>query len=105
MIISGKELAADIKKEIRADVEKYKGIYGREPHLVVILVGEDPGSVSYVKGKSKSCDEVGFKNTTVRMPADITEEELLAEVERLNNDDSASVAAPYRFRQSYRGAA
>lgn len=81
-------MAADIKKEIRADVEKYKGIYGREPHLVVILVGEDPGSVSYVKGKSKSCDEVGFKNTTVRMPADITEEELLAEVERLNNDDS-----------------
>lgn len=87
MIINGKELASDIKKEIRADVEKYKGIYGREPHLVVILVGDDPGSVSYVKGKTKSCEEVGFRNSTVLMPADSTEEEVLAEVERLNDDE------------------
>lgn len=87
MVINGKELASDIKKEIRADVEKYKVIYGREPHLVVILVGDDPGSVSYVKGKTKSCEEVGFKNSTVLMPADASEEEVLAEVERLNNDE------------------
>ena len=77
MIISGKDLAAEIKKDIAADVVKYTAQYGRAPHLVVVLVGEDPASVSYVTGKAKDSEEVGFKNTTIRRPESITEEELL----------------------------
>ena len=86
MIISGKDLAAEIKKGIAADVVKYTAQYGRAPHLVVILVGEDPASVSYVTGKAKDSEEVGFKNTTIRRPESITEEELLGLIDELNRD-------------------
>lgn len=86
MIISGKDLAAEIKKGIAADVVKYTAQYGRTPHLVVILVGEDPASVSYVTGKAKDSEEVGFKNTTIRRPENITEEELLGLIDELNRD-------------------
>lgn len=86
MIISGKDLAAEIKKDIAADVVKYTAQYGRAPHLVVILVGEDPASVSYVTGKAKDSEEVGFKNTTIRRPESITEEELLGLIDELNRD-------------------
>ncbi len=86
MIISGKDLAAEIKQGIAADVVKYKAQYGREPHLVVILVGEDPASVSYVTGKAKDSEEVGFKNTTIRRPADVSEEEILTLIDELNAD-------------------
>ncbi len=86
MIISGKELAAEIKKEIVADVVKYTAQYGRAPHLVVVLVGEDPASVSYVTGKAKDSEEVGFKNTTIRRPADVSEQEVLDLIHSLNED-------------------
>lgn len=86
MIISGTSLAAEIKQGIAADVVKYKEQYGREPHLVVILVGEDPASVSYVTGKAKDSEEVGFKNTTIRRPADVSEEEILNLIAELNED-------------------
>lgn len=86
MIISGTSLAAEIKQSIAADVVKYKEQYGREPHLVVILVGEDPASVSYVTGKAKDSEEVGFKNTTIRRPADVSEEEILGLIAELNED-------------------
>lgn len=86
MIISGKDLATEIKKGIAADVVKYTAQYGRAPHLVVILVGEDPASVSYVTGKAKDSEEVGFKNTTIRRPESITEEELLGLIDELNRD-------------------
>lgn len=61
---------------------------GRVPHLVVILVGNDPGSVSYVTGKAKASAEVGIKNTTVRRDADITEQELLELIDSLNRDST-----------------
>jgi methylenetetrahydrofolate dehydrogenase (NADP+)/methenyltetrahydrofolate cyclohydrolase len=86
MIISGTSLAAEIKQGIAADVVKYKEQYGREPHLVVILVGEDPASVSYVTGKAKDSEEVGFKNTTIRKDESISEAELVALIEELNAD-------------------
>lgn len=86
MIISGKDLAAEIKKDVAADVVKYKAEYGREPHLVVILVGEDPASVSYVTGKAKDSEEVGFNNTTIRRPAEVSEEEILTLIKQLNED-------------------
>ncbi len=86
-IISGRDLAQKLKSDIAARVVECKRCYGREPHLVVILVGEDPGSVSYVKGKAKDAAEVGFKNTTLKYPETITEEELLAKIGELNADE------------------
>ena len=68
--------------EVAAIGEKY----GRVPHLVVILVGEDPGSVSYVTGKAKASAEVGIRNTTIRKPETISEAELLGIIAELNAD-------------------
>ncbi|MDE6876983.1 MAG: bifunctional methylenetetrahydrofolate dehydrogenase/methenyltetrahydrofolate cyclohydrolase FolD [Alistipes sp.] len=86
MIISGKELSARLKADMAAEVAAFPARYGRVPHLAVILVGEDPGSVSYVTGKAKASAEVGIRNTTVRKPADIAEEELLGIIAELNAD-------------------
>ena len=86
-IINGKELALSLKQEMAADVATFTEKYGRVPHLVVILVGEDPGSVSYVTGKAKASAEVGIKNTTIRREATITEEELLGIIDELNADN------------------
>ncbi|MBR3886098.1 MAG: bifunctional methylenetetrahydrofolate dehydrogenase/methenyltetrahydrofolate cyclohydrolase FolD [Alistipes sp.] len=86
-IINGKELALSLKQEMAADVATFTEKYGRVPHLVVILVGEDPGSVSYVTGKAKASAEVGIKNTTIRREATITEEELLDIIDELNADE------------------
>ena len=87
-IINGKELALSLKQEMAADVATFTEKYGRVPHLVVILVGEDPGSVSYVTGKAKASAEVGIKNTTIRREATITEEELLGIIDELNADEA-----------------
>lgn len=87
MIISGKELSAKLKAEMAERVAAFPAEYGRVPHLVVILVGEDPGSVSYVKGKAKASAEVGIRNTTIRRPDTITEDELLGMIAELNADD------------------
>ena len=61
--------------------------YGSTPNLVVILVGEDPGSVSYVTGKAKAATEIGIRNTTIRRDESISEEELLALIDELNHND------------------
>lgn len=87
MIISGKDLAVEVKNDVAEKVKKYAAEYGRPPHLVVILVGENPASVSYVAGKGRDAEEVGFKNTTIRKPESITEEELLGLIAELNADD------------------
>ena len=71
MIISGKELSARLKAEMAEKVKDFPAKYGRVPHLVVILVGEDPASVSYVTGKAKASAEVGIRNTTIRKPETI----------------------------------
>lgn len=81
-------MSARLKEEMAKEVAAFPAKYGRVPHLVVILVGEDPGSVSYVTGKAKACDVVGIKNTTIRKPVTITEEELLTLIKELNADDS-----------------
>ena len=87
MIISGKDLALSLKQEMAQEVATFPEKYGRVPHLVVILVGEDPGSVSYVTGKAKASAEVGVKNTTICKSEDISEEELLDIIDELNEDD------------------
>ncbi len=88
MIISGKELAKSLKESMADQVKEFPAKYGRVPHLVVILVGEDPGSVSYVRGKAKASEEVGIKNSTIRHPESISEGELLTIIDELNGDDS-----------------
>ena len=87
-IISGKELATIRRNAMKEEVIDFSKKYNRLPHLVVILVGEDPGSVSYVTGKGKACVEIGIKNTTIKKPVTITEKELLDIIDELNNDDT-----------------
>lgn len=84
MILSGKELSNILRTNMLEEVNEIKEKYGRAPHLVVILVGDDPASQSYVKGKSKACDEVGITNTTVHLPKDVSENELLRKIVELN---------------------
>lgn len=86
-IIDGKAVAAAIKKEIAAEVENIIANGGKRPHLAAILVGHDGGSETYVANKVKACEECGFTYTLIRYEADVTEKELLAKVDELNNDN------------------
>ena len=86
MNIDGKALAKATKEEVAAKVQECVAKYGRAPHLAVILVGEDPASQSYVKSKGKDAEQCGFRSTTLRLPESTTEEQLLAEIQRLNDD-------------------
>ncbi len=85
-IIDGKQTAAVIRGEIAAAVAEIRVRGERVPHLAAILVGNDGGSETYVSHKVKDCEEVGFRSTLLRMPATVTEEELLAKVRELNQD-------------------
>jgi methylenetetrahydrofolate dehydrogenase (NADP+)/methenyltetrahydrofolate cyclohydrolase len=85
-LIDGKAVAAQIKKEIAEEVALIKEAGGKAPHLVAVLVGHDGGSETYVAAKVRTCEEVGFKSSLIRYDEEVKEEELLACVERLNND-------------------
>lgn len=85
-IISGKELSKTIRQDVKEEVTKLHETYGKVPHLVVVLVGEDPASQSYVKAKKRACEKAGMKSTIIRKEDTITEEELLNIVDQLNND-------------------
>lgn len=87
MIIKGKDLSASIKEALKVRVNVLGEQYGRTPNLVVILVGDDPGSVSYVTGKAKAATEIGIRNTTIRREATIAEQDLLDLVQQLNDDE------------------
>lgn len=84
-IISGNEVAAQIREELKERVKRLKE-KGVTPALAVVLVGEDPASVSYVTAKAKGAEEIGMYEETVRLPADAAEEEVLRTVDRLNKD-------------------
>lgn len=84
-IIDGKQMAIDIRAEIKAETAKLKK-EGIVPGLGVILVGEDPASQSYVTAKERACEEAGIYSDDNRLPADTTQEKLLAVVERMNDD-------------------
>ena len=86
-IIDGKKVAAEIKQEIAAEVKELVAAGKKQPHLAAILVGHDGGSETYVAAKVKACAECGFKSTLIRYEDDVTEEELLAAIDRLNKDD------------------
>lgn len=86
-LIDGKKVATDIKQEIAAEVEQMLAQGKRRPHLAAILVGHDGGSETYVKNKVLACEQCGFKSTLIRYEDNITEEELLQAIYRLNADD------------------
>ena len=86
-IVSGKEVATKIKEEIALEVEKMKVNGGKIPHLAAVLVGDDGASVTYVNGKVKACEKVGFHSTLVKLAPSITQEALLLEVEKLNQNE------------------
>jgi methylenetetrahydrofolate dehydrogenase (NADP+)/methenyltetrahydrofolate cyclohydrolase len=84
-IIDGKQVAADMRAELKEEIAKLKE-QGIVPGLGVILVGEDPASKSYVTAKERTCEEIGIYSDDNRLPADTSQEELLALVEKMNNN-------------------
>lgn len=87
-LLDGKKTAADIKAEIRAEVEQMKALGEKVPHLAAIIVGNDGASLTYVNSKVKSCEAVGFESTLIRMPNTTSEAELLKKINKLNQDDN-----------------
>jgi methylenetetrahydrofolate dehydrogenase (NADP+)/methenyltetrahydrofolate cyclohydrolase len=86
-LIDGKQTAKQIREELAAEVQDIQKKGGKVPHLAAILVGEDPASDTYVRMKVKDCEQIGYQSTLIRYHADVTEKELLAKVEEINQDD------------------
>jgi methylenetetrahydrofolate dehydrogenase (NADP+)/methenyltetrahydrofolate cyclohydrolase len=87
-LLDGKSCSQEIRQEIANTVAQLKAEGKRAPHLAAILVGDDGASETYVANKVKDCEEVGFDSTVIRLPATTSEDELLAEVDKLNNSAS-----------------
>lgn len=87
-LIDGKATAAAIKAEIAEEVKTMVARGGKQPHLAAVLVGHDGGSETYVKNKVKACEQCGFKSSLIRFEDDVTEEELLQCVDKLNKDEN-----------------
>lgn len=85
-LIDGKKIASEIKQEIAREVEQLKAQGRKAPHLAAVLVGHDGASETYVAGKVKACEEVGFKSTLVRYEDDVSEATVLNTVNELNNN-------------------
>ena len=87
MILDGKQLSQELKDEMRQEVDALAKEYGRRPCLMVVIVGNNPASQSYVRGKIKATEYVGFEGSLVSLPEDVTEDALIAEIERLNQNE------------------
>ncbi|MCA8988397.1 MAG: bifunctional methylenetetrahydrofolate dehydrogenase/methenyltetrahydrofolate cyclohydrolase FolD [Planctomycetaceae bacterium] len=85
-LIDGKRISAELKSQIATEVSEFVAAGGVAPHLVVILVGEDPASQVYVRNKQKACEAVGMKSTLIRLSAETTQAELLDHIARLKAD-------------------
>ncbi len=83
-ILDGKKIAQDIRNELKTGIEKLKASGSEVPGLVAILVGDNPASESYVKGKAKACEEIGMRARTEKFPADMKEDDLLQLIESYN---------------------
>jgi methylenetetrahydrofolate dehydrogenase (NADP+)/methenyltetrahydrofolate cyclohydrolase len=88
ILLDGKALAGEIREAVQVQVESLISMYQVIPHLAVILVGTDPASQSYVKGKETACRKAGIKSTIIQKPDTITEAELLHEIDLLNADET-----------------
>jgi methylenetetrahydrofolate dehydrogenase (NADP+)/methenyltetrahydrofolate cyclohydrolase len=87
-ILDGKKTSEDIKNEIAVEVQKMKANGEPVPHLAAVIVGNNGASLTYVGSKVKSCQQIGFDSTLVALPETITEAELLAKINDLNEDDN-----------------
>lgn len=87
-LLDGKLVSEKIKEQIALDAAEFTTQTGRKPHLVAILVGNDGGSETYVASKMRNCQLVGFESTNIRYDENITEEELIAKVKEINEDES-----------------
>ena len=87
-IIDGRETASLVRKQVKDGVDAWMRDGNRAPYLAVLLVGDDPASASYVRGKAKACTEVGIDSTTTSLPSSISEKDLLGHIHRLNEDDT-----------------
>ena len=85
MLIDGTAIGRLVRRDVAAEVERLKAL-GITPGLSVVLVGDDPASAVYVRSKGKACEEAGMRGETIRLPAETTENALLAQVDRLNAD-------------------
>ena len=85
-ILSGKDVAQDMRTEMKAEVDKLKSEHGVTPGLSVVLIGEDPASKVYVRNKKRGCEEIGINSEEYRFPADYSEEDLLSLIGKLNED-------------------
>jgi len=88
VLIDGRKIADDIRREIKSETARLKERQGITPALAFILVGENPASQSYVKMKSKGCDEVGIRSITERLTADVPESDLLRLIDTFNRDET-----------------
>lgn len=88
VILNGKQVALDLRKSIKVETEALIKEYNKQPHLVVILIGENPASQSYVRSKERACIKAGLKSTVILKNSEVTEAELVEIIETLNNDDS-----------------
>lgn len=86
-IISGKELASEIKQDLAKEIERLQ-VKNLIPKLVVVLVGDNPASLSYVKGKEKAAAEIGMDSEVITLPVETTEADLLALLDELNDNDA-----------------
>ncbi|OAZ04610.1 bifunctional 5,10-methylenetetrahydrofolate dehydrogenase/5,10-methenyltetrahydrofolate cyclohydrolase [Flavobacterium succinicans] len=87
-VLDGKKTSEDIKKEIAIEVQQMKENGEKVPHLAAVIVGNDGASLTYVGSKVRSCQQIGFDSTLVSLPETITEDELLAKIKELNEDDN-----------------
>ncbi|MEK9584017.1 MAG: bifunctional methylenetetrahydrofolate dehydrogenase/methenyltetrahydrofolate cyclohydrolase FolD [Flavobacteriaceae bacterium] len=88
VLIDGKATANQIKNEIAEEVKAITSKGERAPHLAAVLVGNDGASLTYVGSKVRSCEKVGFDSSLIRLPEETTEQELLAKIEELNQDET-----------------
>ncbi len=86
-IIDGKQISSQVRAELKAETEKFAQETGIRPGLAVIIVGSDPASQVYVRNKRRACEEIGYYSEAYELPAETTQEELNALVDRLNADD------------------
>ena len=87
ILLDGKLTSEKIKEEIKIEVQEIVKNGGRPPHLVAVLVGNDGASLTYVGSKVRSCEKIGFKSTLIHLDENISEEELISEIDKLNNNN------------------
>ena len=86
--LDGREISAEMRAEMKVDIERLQEEYALVPGLAVVLVGNNPASLSYVRSKGKACEELGLHSVQVDLPADSSTEDVLAAVEKLNQDEA-----------------